>query len=71
VPVSEPRHLLLGEEEDCVLLLVVGAVGQSRATAVSAVRLGAYFGILATGGGWPQGAHAPAGHGCREQHQAW
>ncbi|XP_051226330.1 uncharacterized protein [Lolium perenne] len=41
VPVLEPRHLLLGEEDDCVFLLVVGAVGQSTATSVSAVRLGA------------------------------
>ncbi|KAM0826969.1 hypothetical protein ACQ4PT_068492 [Festuca glaucescens] len=40
VPVLEPRHLLLGEEDDCVFLLVVGAVGQSTATSVSVVRLG-------------------------------
>jgi E3 ubiquitin-protein ligase SIAH1 len=41
VPVSEPRHLLLGEEDDGVFLLVMGAVGQSTATAVSLVRIGA------------------------------
>ncbi|XP_047060292.1 uncharacterized protein LOC124667005 isoform X3 [Lolium rigidum] len=41
VPVLEPRHLLLGEEDDCVFLLVMGAAGQSTATSVSAVRLGA------------------------------
>jgi E3 ubiquitin-protein ligase SIAH1 len=41
VPVSETRHLLLGEEDDCVFLLVMGALGQSTATAVSMVRLGA------------------------------
>uniref|UniRef100_A0ACD5VDU0 Uncharacterized protein n=1 Tax=Avena sativa TaxID=4498 RepID=A0ACD5VDU0_AVESA len=41
VPVSERRHLLVGEQDDCVFLLVMGAVGQSTATAVSVVRLGA------------------------------
>lgn len=40
VPASEPRRLLLAEEEDGVFLLVVGAVGQSTATTVSVVRLG-------------------------------
>ena len=39
VPVSDPRHLLLGEEDDCVFLLVLAAVGQSTATAVSVVCL--------------------------------